>query len=198
MKFRFLGCTVLALSALFFSGCSLMTSEDSNDLFRKDGKIVLSSFLEIDEKAGELNFLEANDALFLTGGIVYASWTAGEPSAYTASNGSQAKLYDTEAYILLSECPDEKGVGDAIEQWISLEKASYEMSEEKHITCSDREYSYYELVPLSDSPYICGIIAFTSYQNYALSIELMFGKNSGKDKMEIMKDFLNAFHYVSQ
>ena len=146
---------------------------------------------------GELDFAEQNDALSLNG-IDYAKWTYGEPEKYLGEEGEEVDLYSAEAYVLLREFSNEADASSAVEEWKALEAQSYDMSGGENALYGEQKFEVFTLLPESESPYVGGIAAFAKRGGFAFSVELMFTEKFDGNADEMLKGFLESFHYRAE
>lgn len=129
-------------------------------------------------------------------GLYYATWTAGEAREYTNADGEKAKIYDAQIYVLLQQNKNADGARSSLEDWISMERETYETGETRTETCAGQ---IFDLLPLlqsgEDNPYTHGAAAFAARDNWAISVELLCQDAFEGDPQTCLTEFLSGLHY---
>lgn len=181
---------------LTLSGCSGTYPERAADgsVWDRDWTI-LGTVLGVEAPGNGLTLSE--NPVVLTGDDThYATWTIGEPTAYTNEDGKEAEVYDAQLYLLLYGCADAGSANEAVAGWIGREQEVYRITDTISETCNGQEYTVLLYEVISDTnPYTRGAVAFGVYENYAVSAELTCGAGFSGDAHGILTDFLNGCHY---
>ena len=128
--------------------------------------------------------------------IYYATWVAGESSAYTNEDGEDVDVYDAQLYLLAVGCADESYALQNQEDWIARQQETYTVTETWSETRNGQEYTLLAYECGSETnPYQRGVSAFTVYGNYAISAELACRAEFTGQEREILLQFLDGCHY---
>ena len=142
--------------------------------------------------------LLAKDVVLAADDTYYASWTAGESVPYINSEGKEVALYPAQIYLLYFGCKDDSSARNTVNDWITREKETYEVYEEKSVSLNGQTYTilYYNCGS-ETNPYSNGATAFGVFHHYAVSAELTCTESFSGDAATLLTSFLNGCHYSS-
>ena len=177
------------------TGCSLLPSISDNDTVVNSEYVTVGNSLTVHNIDSRLTLISNMDALSADG-LYYASWTAGSSEPYENSDGDTVDLYDAQLYLLLGEFKSPDAAQENMNNWLTAGQASYDVTDEKTITCSGQSYTMviYNFQN-EENPYAHGVSAFGVYQNLAVCVELTCRDNYGEDLEEMLIEFLNNCTY---
>ena len=142
--------------------------------------------------------LLANTSVLAGEDIYYATWTAGEPAAYTNAEGEDTELYPAQLYLLLYGCEDEAAARAACADFLAREKATYTVHNERSETHNTQDYTVIDYTGGSaDNPYARGSSAFAVRGSYVLVAELLAQDGFDGDVPQMLADFLDGVHYAA-
>ena len=190
------GLTALLLTGLLgLSGCSAYPVQAADGAPWDPDWTVLGSVLGAEEPGSGSSLLE-NYSVLTGEDIYYATWVAGEPSAYTNEDGEDVDVYDAQLYLLAVGCADESYALQNQEDWIARQQETYTVTETWSETRNGQEYTLLAYECGSETnPYQRGVSAFTVYGNYAISAELACRAEFTGQEREILLRFLDGCHY---
>ena len=184
------------LSVLLLTGCSESYPSTSQDgTAWNEEWTMLGAVLGVEDPG--YNFTLEQNPVVLTGDdTFYATWVTGESTEYVNDEEDTVDLYPAEIYALLYGCTEESYADAAIEEWTAKEAETYEITETSEITCNGQTYTLLSYtVDKEDNPYNRGIVAFTRYETYAITVEMSCTASYTEDASEVLVDFLNRCHY---
>ena len=187
--------TALALS-LSLTACG-ESSYPSSTLDGQDWNqnwTILGHYFGVEEMDNGLTLLE--NPVILTGSDThYATWSYGESSTYINEDGDETDLYPAEVYMLAYGVED-GDPADTINEWMEREREVYAIESTKSLTSNAMDYQVMVYTVTSETnPYSTGAIAFASYQNYAVTIEVSCTGDYDGDAYELLSSFLESCHY---
>lgn len=190
------GLTALLLTGLLgLSGCSAYPEQAADGTPWDPDWTMLGSVLGAEEPGNGFSLLE-NYSVLTGEDIYYATWVAGEPSAYTNEDGEDVDVYDAQLYLLAVGCADESYALQNQEDWIARQQETYTVTETWSETRNGQEYTLLAYECGSETnPYQRGVSAFTVYGNYAISAELACRAEFTGQEREILLRFLDGCHY---
>lgn len=190
------GLTALLLTGLLgLSGCSAYPVQAADGTPWDPDWTMLGSVLGAEEPGNGFSLLE-NYSVLTGEDIYYATWVAGEPSAYTNEDGEDVDVYDAQLYLLAVGCADESYALQNQEDWIARQQETYTVTETWSETRNGQEYTLLAYECGSETnPYQRGVSAFTVYGNYAISAELACRAEFTGQEREILLRFLDGCHY---
>lgn len=190
------GLTALLLTGLLgLSGCSSYPEQAADGTPWDPDWTMLGSVLGAEEPGNGFSLLE-NYSVLTGEDIYYATWVAGEPSAYTNEDGEDVDVYDAQLYLLAVGCADESYALQNQEDWIARQQETYTVTETWSETRNGQEYTLLAYECGSETnPYQRGVSAFTVYGNYAISAELACRAEFTGQEREILLRFLDGCHY---
>lgn len=188
--------TALLLTGLLgLSGCSSYPEQAADGTPWDPDWTMLGSVLGAEEPGNGFSLLE-NYSVLTGEDIYYATWVAGEPSAYTNEDGEDVDVYDAQLYLLAVGCADESYALQNQEDWIARQQETYTVTETWSETRNGQEYTLLAYECGSETnPYQRGVSAFTVYGNYAISAELACRAEFTGQEREILLQFLDGCHY---
>ena len=190
------GLTALLLTGLLgLSGCSAYPEQAADGTPWDPDWTMLGSVLGAEEPGNGFSLLE-NYSVLTGEDIYYATWVAGEPSAYTNEDGEDVDVYDAQLYLLAVGCADESYALQNQEDWIARQQETYTVTETWSETRNGQEYTLLAYECGSETnPYQRGVSALTVYGNYAISAELACRAEFTGQEREILLRFLDGCHY---
>ncbi|OUQ23724.1 hypothetical protein B5E80_09370 [Flavonifractor sp. An135] len=190
------GLTALLLTGLLgLSGCSSYPEQAADGTPWDPDWTMLGSVLGAEEPGNGFS-LQENYSVLTGEDIYYATWVAGEPSAYTNEDGEDVDVYDAQLYLLAVGCADESYALQNQEDWIARQQETYTVTETWSETRNGQEYTLLAYECGSETnPYQRGVSAFTVYGNYAISAELACRAEFTGQEREILLQFLDGCHY---
>ena len=190
------GLTALLLTGLLgLSGCSSYPEQATDGTPWDPDWTMLGAVLGAEEPGNGFSLLE-NYSVLTGEDIYYATWVAGEPSAYTNEDGEDVDVYDAQLYLLAVGCADESYALQNQEDWIARQQETYTVTETWSETRNGQEYTLLAYECGSETnPYQRGVSAFTVYGNYAISAELACRAEFTGQEREILLQFLDGCHY---
>ncbi|OUN06405.1 hypothetical protein B5G43_09585 [Flavonifractor sp. An92] len=190
------GLTALLLTGLLgLSGCSSYPEQAADGTPWDPDWTMLGSVLGAEEPGNGFS-LQENYSVLTGEDIYYATWVAGESSAYTNEDGEDVDVYDAQLYLLAVGCADESYALQNQEDWIARQQETYTVTETWSETRNGQEYTLLAYECGSETnPYQRGVSAFTVYGNYAISAELACRAEFTGQEREILLQFLDGCHY---
>lgn len=160
-----------------------LPAPDENGMFSVGNNIYAPHSL------GDMTLNEYNEALSANG-FYYATWTSGDPSAITNSEGEAALLYPRQLYMITYEGTNSSDAGSKAVGWLAAAKKNYRVTEEYAFSAAGREYTILEYTFADASnPYAQGVSAFiTSENETALCAELV-----STDENDSLRTLLESF-----
>ena len=187
---------LIAIAALcvLLTGCA-PSGPTNEELGWDEDWVRVGTLLGVEPMAGfDLN--ENIDAMGVYG-LYYATWTAGEARDHTNADGEKAQIFDAQIYVLLQQNKDGDEARAALDDWMALEKKSYQTGETLTETCAGQEF---DLLPLlrggEDNPYTHGAAAFGARDGWAISVELLCQDSFEGDAQACLIRFLSGLHYI--
>ena len=185
------------LAALLLTGCAAQTGPTNEELGWDEDWARVSSLLGV-EPMDRFTLSENIDAMGIYG-LYYATWVTGEARAYTNADGEDAQLYDAQIYVLLQQNDNADEAQAALEEWIGLERETYEAGETLTETYAGQEFDLFPLLRAGeDNPYTHGAAAFAARNGWAISVELLCQDSFEDDARTCLVKFLSGFHYYDE
>ena len=185
------------LAALLLTGCAAQTGPTKEELGWDKDWARVGVLLGVEPMDG-FTLNENKDVMGIYG-LYYATWTAGEAQDYTNADGEESQLYDAQIYVLLQQSKSADEARASVEDWIALEKKSYQTGEALTETRAGQEF---DLIPLLQSgegnPYTHGAAAFGARGDWAISVELLCRDSFQGDPQTCLTAFLSGFHYSDE
>ena len=193
-----LGLAVIC-GSLLLGGCGENYPDKAADGTAWDTEwTMLGSVLGVEEPDNGLTLSE--NPVVLTGSdTYYATWTLGEPTAYTNAEGDDTDLYEAELYVLVLGHDEEEECSATLDEWLALEEETYQIDSTEEVTCNGCTYTLLSYTVTSDSnPYSRGITAFGQYKTYAVTAEFTCTAGFSGDEREMLVNFLKQCHYADR
>lgn len=188
---------LLAAGLLALSGCGGYPEQAADGTAWDPDWTMLGSVLGAEEPGNGFSLVD-NYSVLTGEDIYYATWTAGEPIAYTNEDGEDVDVYDAQLYLLAAGCADEAYARQNQEAWITRQQETYTVTETWNESRNGQEYRLLAYTCGSETnPYSRGVSAFTVYGNYAVSAELACREAYTGQEREILLQFLGGCHYAS-
>ena len=185
------------LAVLLLTGCAAQTGPSNEELGWDEDWVRVSSLLGVEPMAA-FTLSENKDAMGIYG-LYYATWVTGEARDYTNADGEDAQLYDAQIYVLLQQNKNADEARAALEEWIGLEKETYEAGETLTETYAGQEFDLFLLLRAGeDNPYTHGAAAFAARDGWAISVELLCQDSFEDDARTCLIQFLSGFHYYDE
>lgn len=185
------------LAALLFTGCAAQTGPTNEELGWDKDWVRVGALLGVEPMDG-FTLSENKDVMGIYG-LYYATWTAGEARGYTNADGDEAQIYDAQIYVLLQQNKSADEARAALEDWMALEKKSYQTGKTLTETCAGQKF---DLLPLlqagGDNPYTHGVAAFAARDDWSISVELLCQDSFEGDVQACLIGFLSGFHYSDE
>ncbi len=184
-----------ALSALFLSGCgeSYPDRADDGAVWDKSWEM-LGAVLGIE--GGDGFTLLENDVVLAGDDTFYASWVRGEGTPFTNAEGKDTTLYPQQVHVLLYGCADAAAAESALSDFKEREAALGELLSEEAADINGQQYSLFSYSTPSDTnPYDHLVSAYTTYDHYAIVIQLTCMEDEADSAGEMLKSFLGRCHY---
>ena len=164
---------------------------------REDGREMLGSVLSVEEPGHGFTLLD-NNSILTAQDIYLATWVSGIPIDHVTAAGDNAQIYEAELFLLLQGCKDAENAEIAINEWMTLANDSYEVSETLNGELyNNQAYTILTYtVAAETNPYRRGVSAYATYENYAVSAELVCLDSYTGDIGMILRDFLEGCHYA--
>ena len=180
---------------LILSGCSPSPGKQEKEPAAHVENLSVGHRLAIQNIDKRLLLIDNNSAL-AADGLYYASWGMGEAAPYENSDGDTADLYDASLYLLLGESKDPVSAQNNMDTWLNAAKDSYEILEEKEITCGNHAYTALTYnCANEENPYARGMSAFGVVGSDALCVELTCQESFGEDLVALLTEFLGNCTY---
>lgn len=185
------------LAVLLLTGCAARTGPTNEELGWGEDWARVSALLGVEPLEG-FTLRENIDAMGIYG-LYYATWTAGEGRDYTNADGDEAQIYDAQIYVLLQQNKNADEARAALEEWISLERETYEAGETLTETCAGQEFDLFPLLQAGkDNPYTHGAAAFGVRDGWSISVELLCQDSFEDDARTCLTKFLSGLHYYDE
>ncbi len=161
-----------------------------------DGTVLIGSFLRISSAPEGFTLFDSKDALAAEG-LYYASWTAGQSSAYSNEDGDTVDLYPAQITLLGAERKDPQSAQDEIDAWKSASTDNYAIRDTRTESIAGQEYEIITYTMKNpDSPWSGGVSAFGVHENAAVCAELTYQDSFTGDADHDLTGLLESFHYA--
>lgn len=185
------------LAALLLTGCAAQTGPTNEELGWDKDWARVGALLGVEPMDG-FALSENKDAMGVYG-LYYATWTAGAAQDYTNADGDEAQIYDAQIYVLLQQSKNADEAQSALDDWMALEKNSYQTGEPLTETCAGQRFDLLPLLQSGESnPYTHGAAAFAARGDWAISVELLCQDSFEDDVQACLTKFLSGFHYSDE
>ena len=185
------------LAALLLTGCAAQTGPTNEELGWDRDWARVSALLGVEPMDGFA--LSENKDVMGVYGLYYATWTAGEAQDYTNADGEKAQIYDAQIYVLLQQNKNADETRTALDDWMALEKKSYQTGEALTETYAGQEFDLLPLLQAGESnPYTHGAAAFAARGDWAISVELLCRDSFQGDPQACLTEFLSGLHYSDE
>ena len=186
---------LIAVGLLGLNGCSQYPKQAADGSPWDSSWTMLGSVLGTEEPENDFFLLE-NYSVLTGEDLYYTTWATGEPSPYTNEDGEEVEVYDAQLYVLVAGCADEEYAQQNKEEWIERQQETYTITEIWDETRNGQTYTLLTYECNSETnPYHRGISAFTVYDTYAMSAELLCREAFTGQEREILLSFLDGCHY---
>ncbi len=130
--------------------------------------------------------------------MTYTAWSVGEARSHTDAQGEESDVYDAQLVVLAVEAGTAEAAQANVDEWLSLAGETYSITSTTQQTCNGQEFTVLTYTFSSDtSPFSHGVSAFTTFHNWAISVEFACQDTFEEDAWEIVKDFLEHCHYAA-
>lgn len=130
--------------------------------------------------------------------MCYTAWSIGEAQSYVNTSGEETNLYDAQMVLLLAASDTSEEAQMSVDEWLAMAADRYTVTDTAQQTCNGQEFVVLTYTFSSDtSPFSHGVSAFTTFHNWAISVEFACQDTFEEDAWEIVKDFLEHCHYAA-
>lgn len=179
---------ILALT----TGCASENPDDYRNTEEAANGIYEIACMTVKEPDDHFDLYDNKDVL-AEDGLHYITWTSGSPTEYTNSDGNVVNLFDAQLYLLVKDCSTDEAAATEISGWQSIEAEAYNSHTTQNAAYNNQDYTLLFLSDSKkDSPYSEGISAYTTYNSYAVCIELYCCEDFNGDLSELLDSFLNG------
>jgi len=131
--------------------------------------------------------------------MCYIAWSIGEAQPYVSASGAETSLYDAQLVLLLKAFGTAEEAQMSIDEWLDLAADHYTIADTAQQTCNGQEYTVLTYTfPSNTSPYARGVSAFSTFDNWAVSVEFACQDTFGENVWEILAEFLAHCHYAAE
>lgn len=157
------------------------------------GMFTVGNNISAPHSLGDMTLNEYNEALSANG-FYYATWTSGEPSSITNSEGEAALLYPRQLYMVTYEGTNASDAESKAVGWLAAAKKNYKVTSESSFSAGGREYTILEYTfPDASNPYAQGVSAFISSQSRtAVCAELVSTDPGDASLRPLLESFLSS------
>lgn len=181
---------LIILLCLVLAGCA----EDLSPAKLGDGPLLVGNLIEVNAPK-RLTPMEYNDVL-AADGMYYATWSMGEAQPHTNEDGEEAKIFDAQVYLVLSEKTSTENAQSALDEVLEMANSHYQVESVSTETYEDQFYTILTYRYGSDTnPYTIGAAAYGVRGNCLVNVEVSC-LEGGSDPLTLLGDFLHGCHYI--
>lgn len=131
--------------------------------------------------------------------MCYIAWSIGEAQPYVNTAGEETDLYDAQLVLLLAASGTSEEAQTSVDEWLDMAAEHYTVTDTAQQTCNGQEFTVLTYTfPSDTSPFSRGVSAFTTFHNWAVSVEFACQDTFEEDAWELVEDFLEHCHYAAE
>jgi len=131
--------------------------------------------------------------------MYYTAWSIGEAQSYVNTSGEETNLYDAQLVLLLAASGTSEEAQMSVDEWLDMAADNYTVTDTARQICNGQEFTVLTYTFSSNTrPFSQGVSAFTTFKNWAISVEFACQDTFEEDVWEIVADFLEHCHYAAE